>query len=50
MGSTFIREYKYSILMIIVGIILILIGIDRSGNYLVLSKAVAISLHYIGIG
>lgn len=50
MDARFIRDYKYSILMIIIGSILVLIGIDKAENYLILNKVIAVCLHYIGIG
>lgn len=50
MKTNVIEEFKYSILMFIIVIILILIGLERQENYSILKKAVDMCLQCMGIG
>lgn len=49
MLSRFIRDFKYSILSLTIGITLIILGVVREEYFIVLKKAVAICLQCIGI-
>jgi len=45
----FIKDFRYSILTFIIGIILILVGLVREEDYIVLKKAVTICVKCIRI-
>lgn len=49
MKSSCIGDFKYSIIMFVVVIILFIIGVTREEHYVLVKKAVEISLQVIGI-